>query len=293
MSQRVNLPPESDRTRLAVVAVCCVLASGAAAGLLASPVSSAHERAGVTDGEGDLVVISSDEPASYEFAVDGAVEPAENRGATVDPGDEVEDGRVRGVVANGDADAYRVVGEVRSLILAGNATVQVDGQEVDPAALPTEWAVTFTECSTVEVAGDFEQGYVFSTVVFPVFGPEGDLLGYEENPVNEEFAVRNGTATLQAGTTLPENVSAFVAVRSVFLYEGRVDEPVDPIMLESEVTEELGEPAAQVEHAHHERCREAVRERLADESGGGDDSSEGGEIDENGGAVVTTEVAES
>lgn len=265
-----------------VAVVICVLASAAIAGTMAAGAAGglgnrvlpvdAHADARTDDAHADdaLLVVEgpSNGTAHYRFAVDGALESADEPNATVEAG-ELNDTRAGGTVDGGDADAYRVSGPITELAVAGNVTLFLDGREVAPANLSDGWAVTFANCSTVGVAGDFAEGYAFSTVVFPVRGPDGDLAGYEENPVNERFDVTGHTASLRAGTTLPEDVSEIAVLRSVFLYEQRTDAEVDPLLVESEVAARLGEPPVRVENPAHEACRDEIRDRLADDTANG------------------------
>jgi hypothetical protein len=257
---------------LASAAVAVTMTTGAAGGpgnrvLPADAHDGAHADARTDEA---LLVVEgpSNTSAHYRFAVDGALEPADEPNAAVEPG-ELNDTRAGGTVDGSDADAYRVSGPITELAVAGNVTLFLDGREVAPANLSDDWAVTFANCSTVAVAGDFAEGYAFSTVVFPVRGPDGDLAGYEENPVNERFDVTGHTASLRVGTTLPQDVSEISVLRSVFLYEQRADVEVDPLLVESEVAAQLGEPPVRVENPAHGACRGEIRDRLADETANG------------------------
>jgi|GEM_PF-3575807 len=68
---------------------------------------------------------------SYEFVVSEAVEPSTDEDATIDQAAEVDGTHARGVVAN-YLDAWRFAGEIEQLNVNGNATVRVNGVEVDP-----------------------------------------------------------------------------------------------------------------------------------------------------------------
>lgn len=260
---------------LAGAVVVGAMAAGAASGF--DPSLSVNDR---TD-DGVLVVLESpsNETVHYQFNIDGAVEPAREQGGTIEPG-ELDNGVAEGTINGSDVDAFRVSGSITGLTLAGNATLLLDGQETTPANLSDGWAVTFANCSTVDVAGDFAAGYGFSTVVFPVRGPDGELMGFEEQAVNEPLTVENQTASLQAGTTLPEDVSEISALRSVFLYEEQV-ERADPLLVESEVTVLLGQPAVRVENPAHETCRETIKDRFENETVGNGSTTSGiGKMDD-------------
>jgi hypothetical protein len=69
--------------------------------------------------------------ARYEFRVTGSVEKTTARDATIDEDDAVDGGAVSGGVA-GATDSYRFAGELASFSLDGDATVYLDGQQVDP-----------------------------------------------------------------------------------------------------------------------------------------------------------------
>lgn len=268
--------PDGGRLRLTVGIALVVLTSAAVASVVGGHLGDSTRGPHVAD-EADLLVIEGppDETAHYEFTVNGSLEPADEPNATIEDADEVDDARVEGTVNGSDADAYRISGNVTSLILAGNATLSLNGRAVTPANLTDGWAVAFSDCSTVHVTGEFARGYVFSTVVFPVWGPDGDLMGFEENPVNEPFAITDRNGSLRAGTTLPENVSEFAVVRSVFLYEEPVEAEVDPLLVESEVAAEFGEPSVEVENPAYEVCRTDLENRLANESSDGSKQSVG------------------
>jgi len=68
----------------------------------------------------------------YEFAVSGAAEKATVKGATIDAGDTIDGGRITGSVA-GWRDGFRFSGELTDLTLDGDASVYVNGEQVDPA----------------------------------------------------------------------------------------------------------------------------------------------------------------
>lgn len=264
-----NWPAEGNRTwRVLVGAI--VLASGLVVGGVVASEGPHLATDTQDDGDGTLVVIesSSNDTAHYRFSVDGTVEPANRQGSTVEADEGKDDRFVEGTVNGTDTDAYRVDGSITGLVLSGNVTLSRDGQEVTPANLSDDWSVAFENCSTVSVSGDYETGYAFSTVIFPVETSDGTFVGFEEAMVNEELAIENETASLQAGTTLPEDVSNVTALRSVFLYEQQVAGNVEPLLVESEVTVLLGQPAVRVENPAHDACQSQIMDRLENETSG-------------------------
>ena len=251
-----------------IVLVSIVLAGTVAGGMMTADgaVGSHAPTDTQADDDGALVEIESqsNETAHYRLIVNGTIEPA-NESNEMDEQGSVGDGVANGTVNASDTDAFRATGSIEGVVLAGNVSLLLDGQAVTPTNLSDGWAVTFTNCSTVEVAGDFETGYGFSTVIFPVRTSNGTFLGFEEATVNERLTVENQTATLQAGTTLPENVSNVTALRSVFLYEQQIVGTVDPLLVESEVMVTVGQPAVRVENPAHNECQREIMDRLENE----------------------------
>lgn len=101
----------------------------------------------------------------YEFAVNGAVEPASGSGdapiadryVSFNDEDDISDGVVKGAVGGG-ADAYAFSGTITRFTVDGDATVFVNGKEMSPDTVgrgETSFApkVTF-ECYSVEVSAD-------------------------------------------------------------------------------------------------------------------------------------------
>jgi hypothetical protein len=87
----------------------------------------------------NLIRFEGDPNAStrYEFVVDGDVETADDDGATVDDGVEIDGGVVHGTVADW-LDAFRFDGELESLTVDGPATVVLNGEEIDPDEYGTD-----------------------------------------------------------------------------------------------------------------------------------------------------------
>ncbi len=68
----------------------------------------------------------------YEFAVSGAAEKSDEKGATIDDADVIDSGTVTGSVA-GWRDAFRFSGDLEDLTVDGSARVYVNGEQVDPS----------------------------------------------------------------------------------------------------------------------------------------------------------------
>ncbi|WP_436346749.1 hypothetical protein [Natronorubrum sp. FCH18a] len=79
----------------------------------------------VFDGDG------TDDSTSYEFVVSDEVEPSADDGATVDSAATVDGTHARSSVTD-HLDAWRFEGEIERLSLDGDATIRVNGTEVDP-----------------------------------------------------------------------------------------------------------------------------------------------------------------
>lgn len=268
-------PDEKSRTETAwsmllAFLLACLVATTAIAGVVGGQLdrtATPHER-GVAGAETNILVIEeTSEEVHYEVTVEGSIEPAGEPYDGVERGDEVNGTSAQGVVTS-DADVYRITGNVTSIALAGNATLSLNGNQVTPGGLASQWAATFSNCSSVDIDGSFADGYVFSTILFPVEGPSGDVAGFEENPINEHFDAANRTEPFRVGETLPSNVSEQAAVRVVYLYEEPTSGQIDPLLLESEVMSQIGEPTVRVENPAHESCRTRVKERLENETEG-------------------------
>ncbi|MDF9745979.1 hypothetical protein [Natrinema salsiterrestre] len=79
----------------------------------------------VIDGEG------TSDTASYEFVVSDTVEPSNDENATIDEAATVDGTHASGVVAD-YLDAWRFNSEIEQFSIDGDATVRVNGVEVDP-----------------------------------------------------------------------------------------------------------------------------------------------------------------
>jgi hypothetical protein len=79
----------------------------------------------VFDGNG------TSDATNYEFVVSDAVEPSTDEDATIDTAADVDGTHATGTVAD-YLDAWRFDGEIERLSVDGNATVRVNGVEVDP-----------------------------------------------------------------------------------------------------------------------------------------------------------------
>ncbi len=75
---------------------------------------------------------SSSNIVEYSFTVDGDVEKSSANGATIDSGDSISGSTATGTLGGG-VDSYRFSGSVTDLTLSDDATVTVNGEELDPA----------------------------------------------------------------------------------------------------------------------------------------------------------------
>ncbi|NHN58572.1 MULTISPECIES: hypothetical protein [Halorussus] len=81
----------------------------------------------VLDGQGNSQF------SRYEFSVTGSVGKASDLGS-VNDADDISGSTVNGFVKGGQ-DGYRITGDVSAFEMVGDATVLIDGKEVDPASL--------------------------------------------------------------------------------------------------------------------------------------------------------------
>lgn len=106
---------------------------------------------------------SGDNVINYEFTVDGVVRPSQTSGdAPIRDGavsfndeDTVSGRTVSGAIAGG-GDAYRFSGEITEFETDGDATVYLNGEEIDRPSTPSDGASTFNPdivvtCYTVEI----------------------------------------------------------------------------------------------------------------------------------------------
>jgi hypothetical protein len=80
-----------------------------------------------------------DEPADYEFTVDGALEATDS----VNPNDEIDGSSAQGQV-NGGSDTYRVAGAITEFSAQGPVNLRMDGEPVDADA-PNRFTISDEE----------------------------------------------------------------------------------------------------------------------------------------------------
>ncbi len=140
-----------------------------------------------TDRDEHLLVIHGDDSGvtHYEFQAAGAVEPSTDEGATIDDDLVLEDGHVRGTVANW-RDAFRFEGDLEQLTLDGPARASIDGTEVDADDVGDAYP------NTLEIDGDGEPASFECTV-------EG-AFGLEDDELEDDALVLSGS-TVQGSVT--------------------------------------------------------------------------------------------
>jgi len=84
--------------------------------------------------ENVLSVVGSGSKATYAFAVSGGLKKSTDRNASINDGDTVSGSTAKGAVAGG-TDSYRFSGDVSAFTMDGDATVYLNGTQVDPASL--------------------------------------------------------------------------------------------------------------------------------------------------------------
>lgn len=118
------------------------------------------DRVVTIDGHGDR--------ADYEFSVSGALEKSTDGGASINDDDAVDGSTATGAVWGG-SDSYRFDGEISAFALDGDATVSVDGEQVDPSRWDSSDDSTSLD-RTVQVVGT-------GVVTNYEFTVSGDLVG--------------------------------------------------------------------------------------------------------------------
>ncbi|MFC6723763.1 hypothetical protein ACFQE1_05090 [Halobium palmae] len=153
-----------------------------------------------------LKVRGAGEMAEYEFSVDGSVTGEE---PVLEAADTVSEGSVTGSVADDEEDVYYFTGELTAFeFVVGDATVLIDGEELDVAAGPTlhtieirglgeptqyEFAVggsLSTESETIEEWDDVSEASATGYVT-----EEGDVDTYYFTGELTEFGFQKGDAT--------------------------------------------------------------------------------------------------
>ena len=133
-----------------------------------------------------LSITGTGERATYEFGVTGRVEPDPETGS-FDPQDTADGDTASGAVVSG-TDGYLFTGDVADFSLNGPATVRLDGEEIDPAALAPS--------RTLTVVGSGEPAsYSFSVSGAVVNNPDMGSFDSQDNVSgpSAEGAVVGGT----------------------------------------------------------------------------------------------------
>lgn len=137
---------------------------------------------------------SPDNEQHYEIRVDGEIEPGENANTTKE--DDVTDGVATGYTVGG-ADDYRYVGEITYFDVGEDATVLIDGTEVDPDALAeadAEAESSGTEEWTIEDSTDNARQHQF----------EGEIRDFEQTGGDSDWVLEvNGMPTAFGGPESP------------------------------------------------------------------------------------------
>ncbi|WP_222918372.1 right-handed parallel beta-helix repeat-containing protein [Natrinema sp. SYSU A 869] len=130
----------------------------------------------VFDGNG------TSDATSYEFIVSEAVEASTDENATIDQAASVDGTRASGTVAD-YLDAFRFDGEIERLSVDGDATVRVNGVEIDPANIDDILD------NIVVINGSDEDATRYE---FTVSG-EAERSSYDGASIDDEDAIEDGT----------------------------------------------------------------------------------------------------
>ncbi|WP_338729832.1 hypothetical protein [Haladaptatus sp. DJG-WS-42] len=168
----------------------------------------------LTGGSGSNIV-------EYTFTVDGDLKKSSANGASIDPGDSISGSTATGTLGGG-VDSYRFSGSVTDLGLSGDATVTVNGEELDPADYAEE------ETNVLSISGGSRNNPI--DYAFSVTGSlsKSDAAGAT---IDSEDSISGSTATgtVAGGTDSYEftgEVVDFTRERnvSVVLNRQKVDE---------------------------------------------------------------------
>ncbi|QCS42108.1 right-handed parallel beta-helix repeat-containing protein [Natrinema versiforme] len=130
----------------------------------------------VFDGNG------TSDSTSYEFVVSDAVEASTDENATIDQAASVDGKRASGTVAD-YLDAFRFDGQIERLSVDGNATVRVNGVEIDPADIDDVLQ------NIILINGSDEDSTRYE---FSVSG-EVERSSYDGASIDDEDAIEGGT----------------------------------------------------------------------------------------------------
>ena len=122
-------PDSSERAALSRRRVLQLSSLGIAGGVLATP--TAAQSLSRT-----LTIASNGGRFSYTVSVSGELEKSSANGASIDPNDTISGSTATGQGGGGGVDSYEFSGEIESFDFEGDATVTVDGDEIDPDAYP-------------------------------------------------------------------------------------------------------------------------------------------------------------
>ncbi|ELY67136.1 right-handed parallel beta-helix repeat-containing protein [Natrinema versiforme] len=119
---------------------------------------------------------------SYEFVVSDAVEASTDENATIDQAASVDGNRASGTVAD-YLDAFRFDGQIERLSVDGDATVRVNGVEIDPADIDDVLQ------NIILINGSDEDSTRYE---FSVSG-EVERSSYDGASIDDEDAIEDGT----------------------------------------------------------------------------------------------------
>ncbi|SEP73538.1 hypothetical protein [Natrinema salaciae] len=119
---------------------------------------------------------------SYEFVVSEAVEASTDEGATIDAAASVDGDRASGTVAD-YLDAFRFDGQLERLTVDGDATVRVNGVEIDPDDIDDVLQDVVLVDGSPEDVTRYE---------FTVSG-EAERSGYDGASIDDEDVIEDGT----------------------------------------------------------------------------------------------------
>ncbi|WP_323192746.1 hypothetical protein [Halostella sp. PRR32] len=115
---------------------------------------------GASNPERSLIIYGDSGKANYEFSVSGELAPSDDQwGINSSGGDQIDGSSASGYVWGG-IDSFAFSGDITSFDIDSDATVIVDGEEVDPAELGATGS-SLPNTITVD-AGDAEATYQFS-----------------------------------------------------------------------------------------------------------------------------------
>ena len=169
-------PDLSERAALSRRRVLQLSSLGIAGGVLATP--AAAQSLSRT-----LTIASNGGRFSYTVSVSGELEKSSANGASIDPNDTISGSTATGQGGGGGVDSYEFSGEIESFAFEGDATVTVDGGEIDPDTYPD---------NVISVKGT-------GPLTRYSFAVSGELMGTDES-LSSEDEVTGSTASGAVGT---------------------------------------------------------------------------------------------